>query len=390
MHRWSGNEIMFSATPPAHLACQACQSPPEPGPPALSTTLINIALCTPGPDSIIFTAEMTTCQHVAWVQLISGRAERRIIDTNILHRIADSLTGSHEHFPRITLLIGNTIKDDALKYLCKFNNFGRQKRSKDNGGVLKIRCETSSSRSRYPSYFADVDPYQFASSLEYGRSHCHQDTNICIQWSRAAHRLEDLVIARLVIPFLDALCFFADDCGGQSPVTELLKTWGHLAEDAPPFSPREVIVVVDSATQYDEQAYVQIQSSFPTVYKQIRVVKLQAPSLSPVSRYLRLDALLLRTLDLSTTQRIEQSMMFSAQHQASFFTLAVEHFAAQQTERFDFVAASRGQETRAGLEHQLSRSMSVLLQAGLSIEAMAELHASCVTMNAYPQGTHSE
>ena len=122
--------------------------------------------------------------------------------------------------PEVLSFIGRKAKIQALREL--FPNHIKKER---NDGIATLRIDNSSLYSDYPVLFAESDPSAtVASTLNVS---CYESESFPIRWANATtvHDIYDILYARILCPFSDVLCIFADDFSNFNSVVDRLKTW---------------------------------------------------------------------------------------------------------------------------------------------------------------------
>lgn len=337
------------------------------------------------------------CEHNAWIQVVNGRAERKIVDDQRLATLNSALANPAAQAPSIALFLGDKAKDEALRQIFPHNNFRRTRRAES---VLRLRADTTSLRSQYPLYFADVDPSLFSCGLELGKSHCHPQTTSTIAWANpTSANLLDLVLSRLLFPFVDTICLFAEDCGGYDGVRDRLTKWASVALPAcypSAVRPRILVVVQDGTEGFLTSSSLQtlkhdLEQAIEAnrLYSSVQVVQLAAKHLSPRSRYLRMKNELLNLLDRCRADRIKEAMLFSAVHQETLFGRAITHFARTIREPFNFIQAARyGLDENPEAIRHVETTVKLARALHSPLPSISSVLASSLLLDMYPKGMH--
>lgn len=317
------------------------------------------------------------CQHQLWVEAIEGGVDRKLIYHNRLQALAEALPSPTTQTPCVSLFLGNASKDQALKQLFIHNKFGRRRRL--YGGLLTIRCETSSIKSDNTHYFADVDPL-ISCGLEYSRANCHPQAVLPVTWPNTDDTpLRDFVLSRPVFPFTDVVCMFADDFGGYGETIGILSKWAAMSRSSQePNNPGPHVVIVTSAAITTGQE----PSCFKGAYIGTTIV--QSKSACP-----RLNAKIMRLLDRSVTSKRAHSVVFTAQHQAALSEAAMENFARTVHEPFNLVQASRAdREVNPDLHEYAVKALNLAAREGARTDTVLSLTATSLLVDACPAGMH--
>jgi len=214
----------------------------------------------------------------------------------------------------------------------------------------------------------------------------------------------DKIYFRLLSPFTDVFCFFADDLGGLKPIVQRLALWLDLGQPSTlPRSTRPKVLIVAERNEdvqgddkSDSRAFRQMLSEETTMdiseqFSDIRILSLAArnKNLSNKARHRALFEHLLNFSDQIREAKISTRTLFSAHHFAAFFRYALRHATATSAEPFNFITASRidnpvGSNLRVHLVDFLQniKTPEKLLQFAIPIIASSFL------LDAYPPDMH--
>ncbi|KAF4775522.1 patatin family protein [Colletotrichum scovillei] len=163
----------------------------------------------------------------------------------------------------------------------------------------------------------------------------------------------DQIYNRMLLPFADAVCFFADDIGGVEVVAQRLASWLDLSTPSTS-SVRPWLVVVVNGDEEDSARSRLLQSIRQRTdahvserFHGVRVISLADKT--PKSLRRRLDSLRWDILSnelsyMTETKRVERvlaSCLFSATHLAGLLRHATEHAGGAGAPPLDFLAVSR-------------------------------------------------
>jgi hypothetical protein len=166
----------------------------------------------------------------------------------------------------------------------------------------------------------------------------------------------DKIYFRLLSPFTDVFCFFADDVGKFRPIVQRLALWLDLGQPSTlPKSTRPKVLIVTERgegvlgdDESDLRDFKRMLSEETTMdvaeqFSDIRLLSLAAreKNLSNKARHRELFEHLLNFSDQVREARVNTQTLFSAHHFAAFFHYALDHVAATSVEPFNFIAASR-------------------------------------------------
>ena len=248
---------------------------------------------------------MSNYNHISWLN-ITGEEHLYLHYGERIARILAELTEPHIQYPSVILFLGNKVRDLALRQIFPRNNLRRTHKN----GIINLRLDSSTISADYPIWFADSDPLTKIPGSN-GTQACHENISKALTWSTSQNSNPlDMIYCRLIFPFTDVICIFADDLGGLRAVTLILSRWIHAraASTLPgKVRPRLVIVTTEkehSATstvlEMDDLRYHLQQeegNSREAVFSSIIVLRLTSESISQLARYRRLKEVLLQEVD---------------------------------------------------------------------------------------------
>ena len=341
---------------------------------------------------------MNSCNHVGWFNL-SGRDCFQIHYNHRTACLIDQITNPSTQQPSLILFLGRKSKDAALREIFPNNNIGRGHRD----SIVSLRLDSSTISADRPLLFADADPFSLIPPRTGGLS-CHATTVLPLKWrsscpSSTFHQL----LARLVAPFTDVICIFADDFGGVESVTEFLKHWveyGNPADSPAELRPRVVIVIREDemATTHEvlaienlrHEIQQNLQESRPEIFSSISILHLAGNHISSLARHRRLKDFLHTEIKHSRCERVEYRMHFTAIHFESFFRQAVCHVADSATQPFSFIGATRiNNKVGDDYKEHLINYIRLGKDFYLPYEKVTSFIASSILMDAYPPRMHS-
>lgn len=330
---------------------------------------------------------MPTGPSTDWLRFVHSTAGNFVQHNRRL--IRDQLISPHTQFPGLTLILGNTRKEAAVRYLFPENRFT------SSHPCIQLRLDNRTIFCDHPLYFADCDLHLTA--LEADRR--SQDTeDIPIPWAAPTDgRILHILLARSLLLFVDVVCIFADDVGGLEVVQAILTEWAALRRNASSldYQPRVLVVAekeISSGTHQllDEADFLFELLQNPNVSEAFvapSMLYLPSDTLSGISRYRPLKDELLKALDLSRQQRRQDGYLFSAAHLYSLFDLALQHACQKPLMPFDFVRSGRRDvPQRKNYASHLTRFLK--LTDGREWADRAAFIASTILVDAYPPGAH--
>lgn len=166
---------------------------------------------------------MALCAHQYWLCVHQGENRVELQYTNRLYHILTSLPDPTKQHLSLLFFIGKQFKGRALYALFPNNTIlNCQKYS-----LANIYVNLAIKNNKYPILIAD-------SCLDYtqvklrGKYTCYKTTNHQVAWldksdqQKQQQQLGELVIARLLLLFIDIFCIFAQDCGSLNRVIDIV------------------------------------------------------------------------------------------------------------------------------------------------------------------------
>lgn len=312
------------------------------------------------------------------------------------------MPGPSKQCPTLAFFLGNKTRDTALKHLFPNNNI---RRSRTAPSAINLRIDNGSSGTDNPILFADCDPLQCTWPLQdYHQAPCHEQTNLPLSWA-LSHQVDllDVLIARLLFPFTDVICIFAEDVGGLDAAGNLLIKWARLGRPStlPDLVRPQVLVITDgdssasithSMLEWDDFRYHVVQTEkvdLTQSFAAIKVIQLAGEHSSPMVRYRGLKDAVCKALDESRRVKALNTTLFSAVHQAALFQNALSHVAQTIQEPFDIIHSTRKEnEVQADYSTHLERFFSLTTKLKLPYDSIAHYVASAILVDAYPPKMH--
>ena len=326
---------------------------------------------------------MSSEQGTEWLRLTNSAAGAFIQYKGCL--IRDQLVTPHAQFPGLALMIGNSRKNEALRYLFAAN------RTTSRRACIKLGLDNRTIYGDHPLFFAECDLH--LAPLETDQP--NQYTEIPMPWAAPTDDcILDVLIARSLLLFVDVVCIFAEDVGGLEAVQATLSEWAALRRNASnlDYRPRVLIVMQTANPSVTHQVLDEADFLFqllrnpdiPKVFT-INTICLPSGSLSRESRYLRLKDELLKALDLSRQHRKEDGYLFSAVHLDSFLHLALQHACQKPQWPFEFISRRSISQAK---EHASHLATFLRMTDHHKWDDRAAFIASTIMVEAYPPGAH--
>ncbi|OCT52721.1 hypothetical protein CLCR_10470 [Cladophialophora carrionii] len=338
--------------------------------------------------------DQANCQHLAWLEFVHARVERRIICHQRLQRLANQLPNKTAQAPSIALLLGRETKDQILRDVLPKGVL--QKKASTQTTTLNLHADTASLNSQYPIYYAELDPLEHTCDIELGnKTGCHVQQHFQVSWPPESQKaLLDAVISRLLFLFTDVVCLFADDLGGFEATRRLLTTWARLAigsHTGTTIQPHVLVVYREPEKQCSayEDFFPDLNREVDTsrVFAAVKLVRLPQQYQRNRRERLKFAHELHDSFHKVRGDRMEASMLFVATHQAALFQRALSHVTRTAATPFNFVKAARqGNEVSLNL---IEHTENVLkLSQKLPSSVVVSVIASSAILDAYPRHMH--
>lgn len=213
----------------------------------------------------------------------------------------------------------------------------------------------------------------------------------------------DLVYCKLIFPFTDVICIFADDLGGLEAVATMLSTWidlGAASTLSESVRPRVLIVTTEdtfSATHYilemeslRERLQDDTGPSRRSSFLSFLVLRLPPDDILQLARHRRLKEVLLQELDKHRLERVKARVLFSRTHYQALFRVALSHFSRTIESPFDFIRASRvDNPVEDSFEQHLCEFLYLAHQCYTPYTLLAPFIASYILLDTFPPKMHS-
>lgn len=344
---------------------------------------------------------MTTCRHTDWIEVSYSSRHVRLSDPGRLDRLVKKLEQSTRQFPQVVLCIG---REERRKLVTQtvLDRTTRMTRSasaatQSSGGLTSIFLDQSQYRVDHPTLFAD---YQLGRDLlETVPYRCHETKSARNVWTRGQPDIHDTVLTRLLFPFSDLVCIFADDLGGVDAVLDLVETWSavesttDLAGIARRALPRVCVITSGPSTssaQLQEEAWRARLGALHYLNHFSSVQVFRFDNHNDIDFHRNLHFLLVNELKASRVLKKKHRVQFNADHLANFFSQAILHLTTNPNEKFSFLAASRAyRPLPRSYSEQINALLCTRAKYGIGFDHIATLIASCLLLDAYPNGCHS-
>ncbi|KAH7363976.1 patatin-like phospholipase-like protein [Rhexocercosporidium sp. MPI-PUGE-AT-0058] len=370
---------------------------------------------------------MRYCKHTQWLGLAANDGDILLQNTDRLQTLLEDLPDPDEQSPSLLVFIGNRSKAMAVKELAKTfsppprygrdssrQNYDKQSWSQTKisgrraNGEIHLHIHAPSTFSKRPVLLAEGDLPSIDKQKVLAIEQCHETTSRPLLAGTPAvptfSEAADRTYFRLLSPFTDVFCFFADDLGQLQPVVKRLALWLDLGQ--PSYLPKstrpKVLVVVERGGEFhgdDESASIsfkQMLSEETTIdiadqFSDIRILSLAARNtdLSNRARHRELFEQLLNFSDQVREAKVRTQTLFSAHHTAAFFHNALTHVAATSVEPFNFIANSRIENPVASdLQDHLVEFLHRIKTPQSLLQFAIPIIASSFLLDNYPPDMH--
>jgi hypothetical protein len=380
-----------------------------------------------------FTLNMRYCKHTQWLSLATNDGDVFLQSTDRLHTLLEDLPDPDEQCPSLLVFIGNKSKALAIKELAKTFSppprYGRdpscQSQHDDessarghanvNGrraqGEIHLHIHAPSAFSSRPILLAEGDlPILNKPRSALAAEKCHETSsrqlNTRTLTTPTLSESADKIYFRLLSPFTDVFCLFADDVGKFRPIVQRLALWLDLGQPSTlPRSTRPKVLIVTERgkdvqgdDESDLRVFKQMLSEETTMdvseqFSDIRLLSLptRKRDLSNKARHRELFEHLLNFSDQVREARISTQTLFSAHHFAAFFHHALNHMAATSVEPFNFISTSRiGNAVARNLKEHLVDFLHNIKTPRKLLEFAIPVIASSILLDSHPPDMHRE
>jgi hypothetical protein len=210
--------------------------------------------------------------------------------------------------------------------------------------------------------------------------------------------VHDAVLTRLLFPFSNLVCLFAEDLGGVDAVLDKLEIWSaakpatDLADFARQALPRACVITSGRSThssQIQDDVWRTRLSQFDHSYhfSSVQVLRFDTDDHAAFRENFRFS--LLKELENSRFSKQKHRVLFKAHHLADFFSQATSNLAVGLGEKFSFIAASRTyRPVPPAYPEQLHALLCSRAKHRVAFDVVATLIASCLLIDAYPNSCH--
>lgn len=367
----------------------------------------------PTRTSMPVSMDESACVHSEWIE-VTDSVEACLVNPGRLDRLVASLRDPSRQCPQIVLCIGDEWKQHAARNLFSAqlsrtndapgheltrhaSNKQASLRSRPPSTLAHLHADESRIHLPHPVFYVDCTP-DAPLAARSRSARCHE-----VKWTTetgisSLPVSKDIVLTRLLFPFADTICVFADDFGGLDAVLRQLEEWsaGEVPTTVPwRARPRVSVITFAAPTAAAPERQSSFNSRLRTIkfrrhFSSVRLVEFPFPSNTSVDRALQ-RYVLHDELNAARAHRKSQRLSFSAIHLSWFFSRAVKHVAAKPDRPFDFInAASSVRPFSPQYSTRLCAFLRLAVQHRIDTEHVIQILASTVLLDAYPSSGHSE
>jgi hypothetical protein len=335
----------------------------------------------------------------AWLDLVHNSTGWALVDTGRMDQIVQDMSHPTTQYPSLAYFLGNGNRVSALRSLFPQNNITRR----GPAGLVRLHLSTTTASTEHPVWFAESGFHDSTANHVDGRlvsaSH-HRHYPLPPMTGGLAMDLKHHVWRRGLFPWMSVLCLFVDGSAELQAAHELLDrspTEIHAGRHSTSSTGMRVIMVLtDPSAEYHTDPWEELSSSFPdpdTSDPTISILDLRdRHDLSPRAAFEPLRRTLLDQIQISRDQRMQQGLLFSAQHLNHLWnrTLCGGQLVAPEA-RIDCLQIAREKlPVDPSLGHRLAEFLAYASRAGCPPHDIHTVIASALLIDAYPPGMHSK
>lgn len=346
---------------------------------------------------------MASCRHTDWVKVTRGSRHIRLSDPGRLDHLVGKLKRATNQFPQIVLCVGKEVNRKLVTETISNDSPSRAIRrsrsaTSQSSGLTSISLDTSQLEDEHPVFLAGFQPN--GPIKESTQPRCHETKTIHNTWPLQQPGVHDAVLTRLLFPFSDLVCLFAEDLGGVDAVLDKIEIWSSAAPatDLTDFArqalPRVCVITFGRSThssqiQDDVWRARLSQFSYSYHYSSVQVLRFDTDDHLAFRENVRCS--LLKELGASRCSKKKNRVLFNATHLADFFSQATSNLAVSPGGKFSFIAASRSyRPVPPSYPEQIRALLCSRARHGIAFDTVATLIASCLSLDAYPDSCHGK
>lgn len=335
--------------------------------------------------------------HPAWIEVAHHKYDALgIIDHGRLERLINDLPDPKAQYPQIVTFMGDVRKRSILADLFSDSASSPSLMSTDRS-VVDLHMDASTGTSRYPALFADIES-RLSVSPRTERQKIYKQSRRGVKTSQILWQDEPgttlrTIIARVVIPFSDVICLFADDIGGVDAACNHLITWPCADRTASSvfqqFQPHVILITSETRDakikrmQDDTITERLRKADFPC--SAVTIVHLPILVSGEVMKYVRPYMVKMRQ------NRVDRHLQFSSPNLLWLFNEALAHAARTRALPFDFISAwYASRPASPALIDHLTAFWNLAREERMTMEQIGAIIASSLRVEAYYLSSHGK
>ncbi|KAK3063450.1 hypothetical protein LTS18_000299 [Coniosporium uncinatum] len=320
-----------------------------------------------------------------WLQINGTSREWQLLHGLRLKTLLEEKDESLSERPSLMCFVGNKSMDSAA-------------RAAFPGKISEPRGPPNFTRIDVCRRLADASPVLLARLQDFPLEGSHETLGdlvttrrTIIDWLDARkNRAEtysfivDQVYGRLLFPFSDVVCLFADDFVKASVGSKLAR-WAELFPPSSMIKPR--LVIVASGPQHVDT----LRDSMPDFTDRFPSIRVEFfDDREPTERrYLPLEDILLSEIECARRSRVDQGLLFTSRHFCTLFEKSVALFASALDTGPDLVGISREHnEVGEDLVDHVACALRLCVADRWPKHAVASFIASALALDSFPPGMH--
>jgi hypothetical protein len=315
-----------------------------------------------------------------------------------MDQIVQDMSHPATQYPSLVYFLGNTNRVPALRSLFPQNNITRR----GPAGLVRLHLSTTTASTEHPIWFAESglqDSTAGHVDTRMASADHHRHYPLPPMTGGSAMDLKHHVWRRALFPWTSVLCLFVDGSAELQAAHDLLDrspTEIHAGRPTSSIGMRVIMVLTDPSAEYHTDPWEGLSSGFPdtnTSDPTISILDLRdRHDLSPRAAFEPLRRTLLDQIQISRDQRMQQGLLFSAQHLNHLWnrTLCGDQLVTPEA-RIDCLRIAREKlPVDPSLGPRLAEFFAYASRAGCPPHDIHIVVASALLIDAYPPGMHSE
>ena len=301
---------------------------------------------------------------------------------NGLEQATASLCDPHAQSPSTVLLVGTREGEAARQALLPGHSHSRSR------GIAQLQADGSTLDDEHPLLVASLDMDNVCTKQKPPPKH-NARSRYKVAWlsesspTAAANSCVEIVVGRLLLPFIDVVCLFLDDFSTREAGIRFLQRCGRHSRLSLGWKPQ---VILASSSTYRQKGSLGLP-----MFGSIQRVVLPADGRKTLSssRFRALKNTILTSVKTVRKRRNASKTLYSAYHLNAFFESALRHVATRASSPFSFILATREcNQVQDRLWLCLRDFLRLCAANHTSQEATLEYMASALMLDSLPPGMH--